>query len=351
MDLTTLILVVQVLFVLLVAIWGATALSLFNRRRESRKQGEIERLFADLVSQYLYPLPGEQYNLIEVQRAFRRAGVVAYKPRNVQYLIDLMIRSQRSLLGSNYQKLRVLFKQIPPYRVSVRKLESRKWYIKARGIQEIYEMSQEQYIRQIIKERNNPNIFVRHEAQIAMVVFLGWESLRFLPYLSTKLTLWQQIKIIEKLYSLHPQPDVEYLRQAFDAERPYAQKLIMRIIRKFGLKSEVDYIMSFLDHENNDRRETAIYCISSFALDHGRLADIKRIFFKISDTRQQMKLLQYIHEVSPAIDLLFFREVLKKGHEDLKLSTAEILWSGGYQREVEEFYYKQYKEPLAAESW
>ena len=66
--------------------------------------------------------------------------------------------------------------------------------LKARGIREIYEMDQEQHIKRLIQERNNKNIFVRREAQIAMVIFLGWESFRFLPYLKREMTLWQQIK-------------------------------------------------------------------------------------------------------------------------------------------------------------
>lgn len=185
----------KILITILVILWGTITVSLIYRKKRTRHLELIESTFADITSRYLYPLPNDEFDLIEAQRAFRKIGIVPSKPRNVQYLIDLMIRTQRTLLGRNYYKLEELYKQIPPYRVSVNKLNSKKWYVKARGIREIYEMDQEQYILPIIKERNHKNIYVRREAQIAMVVFLGWKSLRFLPYLKRRMTLWQQSKL------------------------------------------------------------------------------------------------------------------------------------------------------------
>ena len=342
MDHALLFVIIEILLGGLVMLWMTIAASIIYRKRRTRHREKIELTFAEVTSAHLYPFPGEKPDLIAVQRAFRELGIVRSKPRNVQYLIDLMIRSQRSLLGQNYKKLEVLFKQIPPFRASVKKLDSKKWYIKARGIREIYEMDQKQHIRQLIRERNNKNIYVRREAQIAMVIFLGWDSLRFLPYLKREMTLWQQIKVVEKLHDLHPVPHLKYLRRAYSTQRPYAQELIMRIIRKFHLTSEIGYILDFLNHSEFDRREAAIYCISSFGLEEVDLERIKKVFFTVPNTEQQEQLLKYIQKISATADLEFYRSVLQKGNDILKLSTAEILWNNGYKKEVQEFYYQQY---------
>lgn len=342
LGVSTLFLAIKILLSGLLVLWITIVSSLIYRKRRTRQLLKIEQLFSEVTSAYLYPFPVETPDLIQIQRSFRKVGVVPSKPKNVQYLIDLMIRAQSNLLGQNYQKLEVLFKQIPPFRASVSKLASRKWYIKARGIREIYEMDQEQYLPQIISERNNKNLFVRREAQIAMVVFLGWESLRFLPYLKREMTLWQQIKVVEKLHDHYPIEDLSRLRKAYDTEKPYAQELIMRIIRKFQLDTEIHYILQFLDHSNFDRREAAIYCLSSFALDDKILKEVKRKFFKISNTEQQVQLLKLISEKSIITDVDFFKQVLQNENDILKVSAAEILWKSGYQKEVEEFYYQQY---------
>lgn len=343
MFITTLIILIKLLLIVLGVIWIMIFSSLIYRKRRTRHLQKIELAFAEITSDYLYPLPDEPFDLIKANRKFRNLGIIPGKPRNVQYLIDLMIRAQRSLLGKNYQKLELLYRQIPPYKVSLNKLRSRKWHIKARGIREIYEMDQKQYIKEIIRERNHENIYVRREAQIAMVVFLGWESLRFLPYLKKEMSLWQQIKVVEKLYDLYPFANLKYLRRGYNSDRPYAIELIMRIIRKFELDHEVNYILRFIDSVKFDTRETAIYCISSFKLNEKQLNLLKYKFLNISNSEQQIHLLKYIDRISEEVDLKFYKILLYTGNDIIKLSTAEILWKHGYIEEVQEFYYQQYE--------
>ncbi len=337
-----LLLLIQILILILILVWCTIGFSLVYRKIRKSQLKKIEKVFASEIAQFLYPPKGEEYHYLNVQRALQAVGATPSKKGNIQYLIDLMVSAQRSMLGTNYDKLRLLFSQIPPYGASRSKLNSRKWYIKARGIREIYEMEQVQHIQEITRERNNPNIFVRREAQIAMVVFYGWDSLRFLPYLKRDMTLWQQIKIVEKLFAHYPDAQIKYLKKTYGTQRPYAQELLMRIIRKFNLFTEVDYIIDFLDHESFDRRETAIYCLSSFKLTGEQLQDVKNKIFKISNTEQQVQLLQYVTRISPEPDLEFFNKILKTGNDILELSAAEILWNNGYEERVREFYYSQY---------
>lgn len=333
---------IKLLLVGLVLLWITIGVSIVYRRKRTRDLLRIEVTFAEVISKFLYPCPGESIDHIQIQRIFRSVGITDSRPKNVQYLIDLMIRTQSSMLGTNYEKLVVLFNQIPPYGASASKLRSKKWHIKARGIREIYEMNQGQYVKQILKEHNHKNIYVRREAQIALVIFLGWESLRFLSYLKRNMTLWQQIKIVEKLHDLHPKPNLKYLRRAYESDKNYANELLMRIIRKFNLITETDYILKNIDDFNFDTRESAIYCISSFYLSEEQLICLKEKFFNIPNTAQQIILLKYIDKISFEKDLVFYKKLLNSSNELLSLSSAEILWNNGYQQEVQEFYYKQY---------
>ena len=342
-----LLLFIQILLGVLCLVWSTIVFSLAYRKRRKAQLERIEHTFASEIANFLYPPNEEEYNFLKVQRALQAVGAKPSKKGNIQYLIDLMIRAQRSMLGNNYFKLQTLFSQIPPYRAALSKLNSKKWYIKARGIREIYEMEQTQYIKEIVRERNNPNIFVRREAQIAMVVFLGWESLRFLPYLKRDMTLWQQIKIVEKLYALYPDANIKYLKNSYATERPYAQELLMRIIRKFNLFTEVDYIINFLDHEDFDRRETAIYCIKSFTLTEEQLQEVKTRIFNIPNTEQQVQLLKYVERISVQPDLSFYNKILQTGNDILELTAAEILWNNGHEELVHKFYYSQYSSDSA----
>ncbi|MDT0688328.1 hypothetical protein RM549_00915 [Salegentibacter sp. F188] len=340
MELAILFLILKISLLLLVVLWVSIGSIMFYRKRRIRKLHLIEDTFAEVVSNYLYPDKNNPVSLIEIQRLMRKIGIRESKMMNVQYLITLMIRTQRSILGKNHDRLKQLYTQIPPYRASISKVRAYGWYNKACGIREIYEMNQTQYLQEILPLRNHKNLYVRREAQIALVVFMGWDSLRFIPYLKQKITLWQQIKIVEKLYDLYKEPQVESLRRIYGSDKVFAKQLIMRIVRKYGLVSEIDYILSHLDHSNYEVREAAIYCLNSFKL-NTQIEYIKSVFQKIPVVNQQRQLMDYIYQNSE-IDLNFYMNLLRTSNDEIKLKSAEILWNNGYKENVQEFYLQQY---------
>ncbi|MEC3967096.1 hypothetical protein [Flagellimonas halotolerans] len=265
------------------------------RRSKNRRKKLIEAVFADKISDFLYPQTGKKPSFIDVQRALRKVGVREERPENVQFLIQLMIRTQQALGGSNRIQLKRLYGQIPPYRASIDKLRKRDPFQKALGIKEIYEMDQNQYIKQIAAYRDHKNIYLRREAQIALVSFLGWDSLRFLPYLSRKISLWQQIKIVEKLHDVCREPKVEYLHLAYKTKNPDAIELIIRIIKKFYLLSEVDYVFLNLKHPSYEVRKAAIYCLLSLKVRDGAIAErLVRVMDGIPSKIQRKQVLKYL---------------------------------------------------------
>lgn len=336
---------------ILILIWSLIAGSLLYRKWRQKKIKRIEMTFADLVSRHLYDAAAAQeVTFLQIQRIFRKIGINDSNPNNVQFLIDLMIRTQRSLLGKNNDRIKLLYDQIPPYKASYRKTLNKDWYIKARGIRELYEMNQSQYTVHVAKFKNDSNVFVRREAQIALVVFLGWESLRFLPYLTRKIELWQQIKIVEKLHDLYSEPKVEYLKKIYDVQNEHGRQLVMRIIRKYHLQEEADYIISQLSHKSFELRETAIYCLSSFTLNEIQLEQVKNIFPELENLQQQKQVLKQIVASSQTDDVPFYLKILNSSHDMLKLNVAEILWNKGYVEEVQQFYLDQYKSDVALSS-
>lgn len=341
MNETNILLFIKIVLLVLMLYWGSIAISLIYRKIRTARLKKIETTFADIVSRHLYNDPDNPLSMSQITNILRNVGIKPRNRNNIQYLIMLMIRTQRILLGSNFYKLQKLYTQIPPYGVSIKKISSWGWYRKARGIREIYEMNQSQYFEEIFKYRDDKNIYVRREAQIALVVFLGWESLRFLPYLQLNMTLWQQIKVVEKLYDLYPQPELKWLHKAYKTEKLFGKKLLMRIIRKYELHEEVDYIINNLNHDDYEVRETAIYCIRTFAVNSSTMDYVKILYNDIPNATQQGQLLTYIYQNSD-IDLDFYLKQLYSTNDELKLSIAEILWNNGYKEKVQDFYYQQY---------
>ena len=86
-------------------------------------------------------------------------------------------------------------------KLSVKKLDNRKWYIRAKGIHELYSMQQMDTLPRIYHNTNNQYEFVRMEAQIGVVNMTGFEGLRFLDMVTYPITEWQQIKLLDQLRS------------------------------------------------------------------------------------------------------------------------------------------------------
>lgn len=297
MDIATLQSAIQVFLIFLATNILMTFLVAHTRRHNLIKRKKIEEVFASQISSFLYPGPDENSHFLNVQRALRAVGIREEKPEMVQYLIYLMINTQRALGGLNHNKLQKLYVQIPPYRASITKVRKKDWFQKARGIREIYEMDQKQYFNEIAAYRDHENVYVRREAQIALVSFLGWESLRFLPYLSRKISLWQQIKIVEKLHDLSKTPKVEYLRLGYPTQNPDAIELIIRIIKKYMLISEVDFVLKNMLHTQYEVRKAAIYCLFSFGVNNNEIDDkLVEIQYSIPSKIQQRQILTYLEK-------------------------------------------------------
>jgi hypothetical protein len=117
-----------------------------------------------------------------------------------QFAIDELINCKRNFSGAVGTTVIKLYEELGLKKDSLKKIRNkRKWHVKAKGIQELYLMEQKDTLKQIYKNTNNQNEFVRMEAQIGIIHMTGFLGLRFLDVVSYPLTEWQQIKLLEQL--------------------------------------------------------------------------------------------------------------------------------------------------------
>ena len=121
-----------------------------------------------------------------------------------QYLINEIIHAKKNLSGSSTLNLVKLYESLELNKDSFKKLQSKKWHIKAKGIQELAIMEQRKYVKEIFRLTNYANELVRNEAQCALVNFYGFLGLRFLNVTSYPISQWQQIQLLNKLNGVKP---------------------------------------------------------------------------------------------------------------------------------------------------
>lgn len=121
------------------------------------------------------------------------------KSRFRNCLINEMIAAKKNISGSSRQSLKNVYEKLHLDKDSVKKLNSRKDHIKAKGIHELAMMEQVKYEEFFFGLTDNANELVRNEAQCALVGFNGFSGLRFLDATAYPISQWQQIQLLNKL--------------------------------------------------------------------------------------------------------------------------------------------------------
>ena len=128
MNENSVLLFIAIVLSILVIYWISIVVSVVYRKNRVARLTKIEAAFADVVSRYLYNDPHNPITLSQINDTLREVGIRPGNKNNIQYLIRLMIRTQRTILGDNYVKLKTLYGQIPPYNASESKISSWNWY-------------------------------------------------------------------------------------------------------------------------------------------------------------------------------------------------------------------------------
>jgi len=122
---------IKCVLAILVVYWISIAVTMIYRKNRMKALDRIEYTFADIVSRYLYNDSSNPLLISEINDRLRVVGIRKGNKNNVQYLIRLMIRTQRTILGENYFKLKKLYGQIKNHEVDVisKNGELRTWLI------------------------------------------------------------------------------------------------------------------------------------------------------------------------------------------------------------------------------
>jgi len=243
-------------------------------------------------------------------------------PAKRQFLIEELINMKRNFTGGTGDNIVKLYLQLGLKKDSLAKFQSLTWHKKARGIHELYVMQQEDVIPKIFKHTNNPNEFVRMEAQTAMISFLGFEGLRFLDVVTFPISDWQQIKILEQLRPL----DVgemkgidKWLSSANDTVIIFALKLA-DIYQQFQVYEQV---AKCLEHKEEKIRIQAVQTLVRIE-EETTASTLAEQYFKEKFTNR-LNILNNIIEIATDNEKSFLLRQLDDENNFLKLGAARVI--------------------------
>lgn len=259
---------------------------------------------------------------IEIPKKFFR---LLNDPKARQVAIDELIKCKKNFSGAVAENIIALYNQLGLREDSLLKMKNkRKWYLQARGIQELYLMDQKDLLTKIYRETNSKHEFVRSEAQIAVIHLTGFNGLRFLDVITYPLTLWQQIKLLEQLKLFGKKEDLsdripKWLLSKNETVIVFALRLAAEY-QQFAVK---DKIAACLVHPSKIVRTQAIKTL--ITLSDESTASILIGYFSKEDFENQIHILNSLNSLATDDQKDFIIRLLDAPDNIIKVKAATVL--------------------------
>jgi hypothetical protein len=291
---------------------------LYYKKKTHLYKAGIRGHLEQWISEMIFNEPEEEF---AVSKEFYR---IVKNPTGRRFVIDELLNCKKNFTGATAQNIVALYEQLGLKKYSLKKSNSRHWHIKARGIQELYLMDQEDALERIYKNADNKHEFIRMESQTGLIHLLGFEGLRFLDVASYPITEWQQIKLLErlgyskvniKLYENIPR----WLRSSNDTVVLFALKLA----DEYQQLSLHDSILRCLRHPNEAVRIQSVITLVRIAEE--KTACCLVIYFVNGTFSCKLAILDGLKKIATEEQVAFLAGLLNDENDTIKLKAARAL--------------------------
>ncbi|RZS99108.1 hypothetical protein [Aquimarina brevivitae] len=260
---------IQLIFLLLLilgGLWLSIGYSLLRRRYRVKRKKQLKEQVIQYVSiNYTKSLPISKFVVPHWLQGYIK------KSRDLRDVANIIINIKDFFITDRDTWSFLFATDVTVAKELKADIKSNNWYKKSRAIWISYELDIDQNLDLIAKLNSHKHILVRREAQIALVRFLGWKSLRILPYVKFPISLWQQIRIVEKLHQYYPKFDDTFFKKAIQAESPSSRELCLRIIRRFHVQNYNWYAIQELFSEHKYVANMALELLDELSFDEDDL--------------------------------------------------------------------------------
>jgi hypothetical protein len=233
--------------------------------------------------------------------------------------LDELLFAKNNISGEASDNLIFLYNFLQLHQYSLSKLGDNKWYINAKGIQELTIMNAYEYTDKISHFVNNTHEEVRIEALIALLHLKGNEGLDFLNHIKYPLSDWQQIKLLRELTLINI-TEFDEITNWLSSTNDSVIIFSMRIVRRYRLFHMHEQIKNCINHHNPKVRLAAIITLKDI-YNENTLNYLKEIYTKENLTNQ-LTIINTIKEIGTVADIPF---LLKNLYSPNKILILDIL--------------------------
>jgi len=247
-------------------------------------------------------------------------------PAARSFVMKELVNTKKSLTGAAADNIDILYATLGLKKDSIAKLHSRRWYEKAKGIQELYVMNQNDALISIYRNTNNKNELVRMEAQIGIIHLAGFKGLRFLNILTYPIPDWQQIKLLDQLSQVKFE-NMKQLPSWLQSSNEYVVLFALRLAETYLQLHLHKQVAACLQHANERVRTQAIRTLIAIADDNETATTLTQHYQQETDSKVRSYLLNVLTPVVTSAELPFLSGILNQTDLAAKIQAARLLAS------------------------
>ena len=291
-----------------------------QKKRKAARQKQLQALFKDWLVNIILQETAEPHHHFEVPEAFRS---LLHQPFARKGLLYELLRLKTNLTGQSGSNLVKLYAQLQLANISAHKMRDKRWYRKAKGIQELAVMEQQQYAGEISTLINHRHPIVRMEAQIALVFLQQYEGLRFFENLVYPLTEWHQIKLLQ-LLAPEPIPSEQIILNWLGSENPSVVQFTLKLIGEQHASHFQPQVIACLSHPDEAVRQQAITYLAEIPSAPAATA-LRNLYHSESNKSLQMTILTGLMKTGTMHDLPFLQELQTAPDEGIRFAADKTI--------------------------
>jgi hypothetical protein len=305
---------------IIIALIGAILYIMLAKRNIGNRQAQLQQQFKYWLVSIILQEPDQQVQRFEIPDDIKP---LLYRRFARKALLTELIRLKSDLSGQSGNNLIKLYTELQLDRLSAYDMRNGRWYVKAKGIQELAVMEQVSYVDEIYPLANHRHPMVRMEAQIALVCLQQYEGLSFFENLKYPLTEWHQIKLLQLLAN-HPIPSETIVNSWLNSPNPSVVQFALKLIAEQHATQFQNEVIARLSHPNNAVRNQAIACLGEIPSAPAATA-LRTHYSSESSKVLQLTILSGLMKTGTAGELPFLQELQLAPDESVRLAALKTI--------------------------
>lgn len=242
--------------------------------------------------------------------------------------LEKLVASEKKFSGAAHHEINKLFQDFHLEKETKKKLNQKQPYLIAGGLQEVASMHMESEIPKIAALLNHPSPLIYQEAQYAMVSFKGFNGLDFLDTVYTKISEWQQLRLLLSV-TVIPKNSDEAVSNWLRSTNNSVIIFTLRLLRKFQMLSFYPHVLNLLDHSSEKVRIQAVQTLQSLENSSTVNHLIESYPDQTPDIQVEIIRVLKISRDQQCVDFLK-KQLTHHSFSKLKIFAAEALFSLGH---------------------